>query len=570
MSDSPPTNVVNSLKLVRAELLATIEIAAKDIEVFFGNTTDGGRLQQSIESLQQISGTLAMLQMEGPQCLSDALLAVAQDITPGENAVDEATVHALTGGFFLLPRYLEFLQNTNIDRPQLLLPHINELRACSDQPPLMDSYFFSVPQYPKSVSSVQEVTAASSVEVTDRGESARRLRHMYQIGLVAVLQNKPMKPPLNMMCLALERLANLYNPEAIATLCSAASLALKTSLFSHCEMTKNRKLALINLEKTLRRMHKIDPDGKSTLLPRPLAKEFIYWCAVNPGDEATDLAVSKLLSVFGVTRPEYTVDQLHKEAELLAGPSLSTIQSVISVFEEEIEAAKRMLELGAEAEDYSEFGELEKLLNKLTEILSMVGLSNPSTRLKEQAQRVAEIAQGETPPEKRTLSDIADALLHIENSVISFKNQAGYKTSDAEESSASMVDHQLAQAELIVLSEAENGLTVVKRALSAFAESNFDRVHIANVAKTLGTIKGGMMLMHRSRCAQVVGLAEQFIEQELMTQEHPSVLQQLLETFADCVISLEYYITALQTDKNTDDGILQIAEESLTALGVEN
>ena len=171
-------------------------------------------------------------------------------------------------------------------------------------------------------------------------------------------------------------------------------------------------------------------------------------------------------------------------------------------------------------------------------------------------------------PDRHKLSQIADALLHIESSVANFKNHSGYQAYDGTTTDADIANNQLAQAELIVLQEAENGLTMVKRALSAFSESNFDRAHIANVTKTLATIKGGMLLMNKPRCVEVLAQAERFIEQELMGEDHPSVLQQLLETFADCVISLEYYITALQSDKKTDDGILKIAEESLNALGL--
>jgi hypothetical protein len=213
VSNSPPTNVVNSLKLVRDELLATIEVAAKDIEAFFGNTADSVRLQASVEGLKQVSGTLAMLQMNGPQCLANALLSVAQNLTPGDDTVSEAEVQCLTSGFFLLPRYLEFVENTKSDHPELLLPQINELRTCVGETSLPDSHFFTVPQYPKSMAP-SGLLSANDSELGDKAQAAGRLRHMYQIGLVAILQNKPVKPPLKMMSLALERLANLYKGES--------------------------------------------------------------------------------------------------------------------------------------------------------------------------------------------------------------------------------------------------------------------------------------------------------------------------------------------------------------------
>jgi hypothetical protein len=52
-----------------------------------------------------------------------------------------------------------------------------------------------------------------------------------------------------------------------------------------------------------------------------------------------------------------------------------------------------------------------------------------------------------------------------------------------------------------------------------------------------------------------------------LQNDQPAALQQLLETFADAVIGLEYYLDAIKSDKNASDAVLEIAEESLQALG---
>ncbi len=567
MDITAPTKVISALKLVRDELLSTIEAAAKDIEEFFSNNNDGVKLQASIEGLRQISGTLAMIQMTGPHVLVENILAVAEDITPGENAVSEETLQSLTSAFFVLPRYLEFLENTKTDHPELLLPQINELRGCINRAPLPDSYFFPVHQYPKSITHLKLVKPLS-VAQTQQKAAANRFRHMYQIGLVAILQNKPIKPPLIMMSTALERLAGLYHDTPISALWLAACYSIQSTILGRVKPTPARKRLLMNLEKLIRQQINTDPSGKKTEIPRTVVKEFVYWCAIAPNDLKIDQKIRAILHEFGVNKASYTDKQLRKEAEILSGPSLNTIHSVISVFEEEIETAKRMLELSAQAQSVAEFHTLVELLKKLAEILSVIGLSKPSTKLKEQAQIVLDLYKAGANPERDRLSDVADALLQIESTVIQFKSQAGYQSDEDKPADVAIADRQLEEAELIVLQEAETGLSLVKRALSSFSESNYDRGHIRNVAKTLGSIKGGMTLLHRNRCADVLTLAERFIEQELMVEEHPSVLQQLLETFADCIVSLEYYVTALQSDKNTDDSILQIAENSLTTLGL--
>ncbi|WP_317928728.1 hypothetical protein [Halioxenophilus sp. WMMB6] len=555
------------MKLVRDELLTTIETSARDIEDFFGSSSDGSKLQASIEGLQQITGTLAMIQLSGPHQLAASILEVAQDITPGDKTVAEGTLQSLTNAFFVLPRYLEFLENTKTDHPELLLPWINELRACCGKSALPDSHFFKIVRYPASVANLTWIKA-SSQQSGDLKAAATRLRHMYQIGLVALLQNKPVKPPLKMMSIALERLTGLYSKRPVGVLFAAGELAIKASLSGRAELSMSRRKLLMLVEKLIRTLIKTDVDASKTVPPKQLYNEFVYWCAISPISAGTDQKINKLLTEFGISRANYTDKQLQKEAEILSGPSLNTIQSVISVFEEEIESAKRMLELSAQAQSTADFDTLVDLLKKLADILAVIGLTKPSIRLKEQAKVISGLHATGGQPDRAVLSEVADAFLQIESSVVLFKNQAGYQSGETQDADVAIADRQLAEAELIVLQEAETGLLMVKRALSAFAESNYDTGHIRNVAKTLGTIKGGMTLLHRQRCAQVLALAEKFIEEELLGEDHPAVLQQLLETFADCIVSLEYYVTALQSDKNTDDSILQIAETSLSSLGL--
>ncbi|WP_286904130.1 hypothetical protein [Marinimicrobium sp.] len=130
-----------------------------------------------------------------------------------------------------------------------------------------------------------------------------------------------------------------------------------------------------------------------------------------------------------------------------------------------------------------------------------------------------------------------------------------------------IANSQLAEAEELVLEEAESGLAMIKRALTSYAESNYDVGHIKNVATTLTTIRGGMILLNRSRSAAVLHSCSRFIEESLLKSEQPAAVRHMLENFADAIISLEYYIDSLRQDRNTDDSVLQVAEESLAALG---
>ena len=76
-----------------------------------------------------------------------------------------------------------------------------------------------------------------------------------------------------------------------------------------------------------------------------------------------------------------------------------------------------------------------------------------------------------------------------------------------------------------------------------------------------------MIMLKLTRAAAVVVACVEFIEETLRVNDQPVAIQQLLVTFAVAVIGLEYYLDAVKSDRNSDDSVLAIAEESLQALG---
>ena len=53
----------------------------------------------------------------------------------------------------------------------------------------------------------------------------------------------------------------------------------------------------------------------------------------------------------------------------------------------------------------------------------------------------------------------------------------------------------------------------------------------------------------------------------LLDDDMPAAIQHIMDTFADAIISLEYYLDSLKIDKKSDTEVLRVAEESLEALG---
>ncbi len=565
MSQTETVNLT-SLNLVRDELVATIEASAGKLEQFVNDRENGELLQACIEGIQQITGTLSLIQLHGADLLAEELLALANEITLGTEDDIEEQLSVLTSSFFILPRYLEYAQQSRRGLPVLLIPYINELRRARGVAPLPESRFFSlgarVDRRPGSRS--------STVFGEDLEALSRRLRHMYQVGLVGTLQGKQIKPSLGMMQRAVERLGTIAGDRPQGKLWWVASVAIAVMASADIPLTLSRKMLLGRIDRQIKALQKSGQSALDKEADAELVKELVYIIALS--GVATE-EVKQVQHAFKYRALPCNAIELQRECDALKGPSASTVHSVAAVLKDELRSTKEILELASQGgtASVSEFEELIATLRKVADILSVVGLTTPSHTLKQEITKVESWRDAGETADAKAMLDVADTLLYIESTVTGLDklDLSDEKVSEANSIARKEViaSNQLAEAEMVVIQEAEAGLALAKRALNSFAESNYDRGHIKNVAATLNAVRGGMVVLDFRRAAAVVASCAGFIEETLMVNDKPAALQQLLETFADAVISLEYYLDAVKTDKKADDSVLEVAEESLEALG---
>ncbi|HOY23970.1 MAG TPA: pilus assembly protein [Cellvibrio sp.] len=563
MSANEAFNIA-SLKMVHDELLATIEQSALRLEQFSTDRTNGELLQSCIEGIKQIRGTLSLIQLKGVDLLADELLAHINDITLGEDPTTDKRLDLLTTAFFMLPRYLEFCLQTSRSMALLLIPHINELRQARRAAPLPESYYFAFEPL-KVTRTLQSAPFQEDISVL-----VRRLRHMYQAGLLKVLQGSQVKPSFGIMCRALERLESACGASALSNFWWLANASLSAINEENLRITKSRKMLFSGLDREIKRLQF---EGNTVLNREPdaaLVKELLYLLTLSKSATEKSKAVS---AAYGLRPLSYSDAELAREMEFLKGPSVNTINSMAAVLTDELHSTKNILERAAQsgAELLTESPELLDTLKKIADILAIVGLVSPSNGLK---QEIEKIQRWQTTGEAVNASDllgVADTLLYVESTIAGLgkSNLSDEKLAQINALSRDdvMANNQIAEAEKLVIDEIESGLAMVKRALSAFSESNYDKAHIANISATLDSVRGGMFVLGLPRAAKVIAGCMQFINESLLEDEQQAAIQHMMDTFADAIISLEYYLDSLKVDKKADTEVLRIAEESLEALG---
>lgn len=561
MSSTDTINI-SSLNMVHDELIATIEQAAVSLEQFAQDGDNADLLQSCIDAIQQIRGTLNLIQLRGVNLLADEILQHITDITLGENIANHSQLDQVTTSFFILPRYLEYCTQTGQGIPSLLLPTINELRSLRGQKALPESYYSDI-----------KPTHCPSKEITladDALALVRRLRHMYQTGLLNVVKDVQTLPSMKIMVRALERVGGLIPDTPLASFFLLAKLVLIRLQNNELPLTRTRKLLFSAVDREIKRFQFEGGQVVNRKQDETLEKELLHLLQIS---HSSDQEVRNYLRSRGLDYAQFSEADLQREIELLRGPSSKTVSSMVSVLREEINNLKNSLERAAlgGAELLAESPEFLDSLKNMAEILKIVGLSAPADGLQDEIERIVAWQTSQQPVSRDELTSIADTLLYVESTISNLEQAALSDGKVAEINTMSrdkaMSNSQLYEAEKIVIEEIEAGLVLVKRGLSSFIESNFDKGHINNLQGTLDSVRGGMLVLGLSRAAKIVAACLSFVENELLTGEpHPSITHQL-ETYADAIIGLEYYMDAVKLDRQADTSILQIAEESVSALG---
>lgn len=549
-----------SLNLVRDELFVTMEEAEQSLEQFIAERHNGSLLQQAVESLQQVRGTLNLVELAGAELLAQEVLDLATDIPAGAGEERDVQLAALSNALHVLRRYLESVDAHRQEMPELLLPAINDLRQAGAQQPLPESFFFSV-----RLDQARPHTPSPPLDGAAKQVEAKRLRHMYQVGLLGLIREQNLQGSLKLMARAMERLSKLFAGEPGGRMCWIGSAAIESQADGQLLPRKSRKQLLSRLDRELK-LVLANPQYEA---PRSLLKELLYLVALADSRGANASAVRE---VFGLTPLPFTDHMLEEEYKRLAGPGQAVMRSLSTAIREELASVKDMLDLLERGTQHEEtLTTLHALLGKLAKTLSMVGLSSAGNSLSAQLQQVAAWTES-AGPQPQQLLQLADAVLYVEGMVASLERGEHRETRPQQVEpggeAQSFASHQLAEARIVVVDEAHAGLALAKRAITAYLESAGDKMHLANVPFSLQAVRGGLWFLEQRRAAALVGACADYIQTRMLDAgQMPS--EQMLETLADALSSLEYYLEAGAVMRpETQPSVLDLAEESIKALGM--
>jgi hypothetical protein len=562
---SPTAQPVSSIELVQPEIDSTIQQAEDSLSSFVENRDSGEALQNCIDCLNQLRGIYILVEVQGCVLLCQQAVALANEVPVGASDDKNDLLSSLSNAIFVLRRYTEYFGADKKDHPELLLPVINELRVASSEKPYPESHFFDLDSL-NGFDPAPLVGASADKRLENFEHHARRFRHMYQVGLLDLLKDRNTAIALKLISRAAQGSARLCAGEPLSHLWALTALLADAIQSQGMELSETRKRVLMKLERYLREMVMVGAVVAGKAAPDSLTKELLYLLALS-GDRSE--SVAEVLRGYDVQPLGIDEAQLRSEAKRLFGPGVDVLRSLSKAINEEMSFLKEKLDVferGAEPnpEDIEYIAEGLKRMNGT---LQMLDLPKTAALSEEIHTQVDQWLQSRKLVPESELLVVANGILTIESSIKHFEER-GTEADISNE--ALLLDSQsnsyLSEARIVVIDEAQNGMALTKRSVSAYVESQGDKLHLANIAAVMDTISGGMIMIDQPRVASIVRASARCIQHELLERaEMPD--STLLETLADALSSLEYFIESMHYKDSQNEQLLKLSEESLESIG---
>lgn len=549
-----------ALEWVKGEIGETLKQARQALEAFVENPQDPTRMRFCLTYVHQVHGTLQMVEFYGAALLAEEMEQVAKALMEGRVANQGEALEVLMQAILQLPVYLDRIQTARRDLPMVVLPLLNDLRAARGEKLLSETSLFS-PDMSARLPALPSDSLAR-LRTAELPVLVRKLRQMLQMALVGVIRNQDLATNLGYMARVFARLESLCKDAPLGGLWQIASGLIEGLANGSVVNGTSVRTLLRQVDKELKRLVEQGADGINQPAPDELTKNLLFYVAKAPAQSPRIRALKEQYRLDEALPDNEVVDE---ERARLAGPDRDAMRSVVAALCEELVRVKDSLDLFVRS-DRSQPGELDALLAPLKQIadtLAVLGFGQPRKVILDQIDVVHSLSLGQREPNDAVLMDVAGALLYVEATLAGMVGPSD----DSQNEQSHLPTTDVAQIHQLVIKEARNGLEQAKDAIIEFIASQWNHEHLARVPELLTQVRGGLAMIPLQRAADLLNACNRYIQEQLLARKAVPNWQSL-DTLADAITSVEYYLERLAEDHGTQgDLILDVAEESLETLG---
>jgi len=550
-----------ALDWVIGEISETLDDARQALEAFVEDPKDSTRIRFCLTHIHQVHGSLQMVEFHGASLLAEEMEHLAQSLMDHKVTSEPEAQEVLMRALLQLPIYLDHVKTQKEDHPSLVLPLLNDLRAVRNQSYLSETNLFS-----PNLRIVKELYGTRHPITKDKSKLTqvlKKLREMYQFAAASVLRDIKVDENLNYLDKVFSRMEALTQGTACFPVWEVSAALIEGLLRGDIALSVAVRGLLRHLARELRVLGEKAP-GSLDFMPREsLLKNLLYYVAKaeSGGKKVNRVKQRYILSealLDGVSIGE------EGEGDSLSAPDPEAIRSVVVALSDEINSIKHVLDLSLSGHGSPEdIKEILPIVKRVADTLAVLGIGDLRKKVNIQAEILEEISQ-QNSFDEAVILDVAGKIIEIEHRLEAIAKVVG---TNRDLANVNEREIEIDQAKITVLKECQHGLEQAKDAIVEYISSKWDKSHLLNVGSLLHNIRGGLEMIPLSRPAAILESCSQYIKERLLNSDENPGWEQL-DTLADAIASLEYYLERLLGDMDEEiETLLDVAANSVAQLG---
>ncbi len=251
-------------------------------------------------------------------------------------------------------------------------------------------------------------------------------------------------------------------------------------------------------------------------------------------------------------------------------PNRELMRTVSAVIKEDLSKVKDGLDIfmRGERRTISVLEPLPSILCKTADTLGMLNLPSARELLLQHAGTLQTMVQANMVDENN-LVELARALLQVESSLDDLESRQPFRQNpgaDGETANTLGRGAEYRQILYVVVKEAKIDISRMKDAIINFIAQPLQHDLLADVPHLMAQVAGSLAMLSEQRAAGLLVSCKKYISEELLERQG-SPDQHQLEALADVIVSIEYYLEALEEDRGNRETILDHAQQSMEHAG---
>jgi hypothetical protein len=566
--------------------------------------------------LDEVSGVFSLLDLSVAANLSVQLAQAVKRVCQAQaddEVISAREYDALFQCVYLLPRFFEYVQTTGVSSPLLLAPCFyalasaglssfvtestliefeyqskNLVEAGQSEPsnkvlesvttevielslvPLANSEDDAVKDFEKGSEKdiekdIEKDTEESiSENPTDNTEEQqktfRRLRQMYQTGLIGLLRDSEVSAKLVLIDRVAERAIDLCDGSVNASVWRLVKKIVAAFNNETLELTPQRRHFFTKFDRSLKRLEKDPLHGMHSLPDTSVLAELTLLLLLADAQNVNDEDLNQL----GQFTPlSWSDKSLVAHREAMERSTYKALLSMLDVVKDELLGAKRILDMMSESGlcEADDINILVANCERISAVLKVSGYVAATAPIDNSIEQMN--GWRIESPDQEALLDVANMILYIENALLTGSLLDGV---DSQEAQSTVAKGLLQQAQMNLYEESKSNIGFAKRAVIAYIDSNYDREHIANVGVCLESIAGAFDMMGIDNAEALMNRCAVLLNTAYQGNSNDAVGEDWLERLADALVSVEYLLEELAAGRSVDNMVAKLIDDSVKAL----